>query len=144
MRAALCSWCKLWLIIPLNEPQATPQYSEGPGFFPSHLKKKREFHKNRFVLVHNEISVILKSIAFILSNMSEVIVQIPDDLGIIMRRHASINWSNIASEAIRKTAAEVELFDAIASESRLTEEDALALGKKVRKGMWEKVYKNLI
>lgn len=76
--------------------------------------------------------------------MSEVIVQIPDDLGIIMQRHASINWSNIASEAIRKTAAEVELFDAIASESRLTEEDALVLGKKVKKGMWEKVYKNLV
>ncbi len=89
-------------------------------------------------------SVILKSIAFILSNMSEVTVQIPDDLGIIMRRHASINWSNIASEAIRKTAAEVELFAAIASESRLTEEDALVLGKKVKKGMWEKVYKNLV
>jgi hypothetical protein len=79
-----------------------------------------------------------------LSNMSEVTVQIPDDLGIIMRRHASINWSNIASEAIRKTAAELELFDAIASESRLTEEDALVLGKKVKKGMWEKVYKNLV
>jgi hypothetical protein len=76
--------------------------------------------------------------------ISEVIVQIPDDLGIIMRRHASINWSNIASEAIRKTAAELELFDAIAAESRLTEKDALVLGKKVKKGMWEKVYKNLV
>lgn len=76
--------------------------------------------------------------------MSEVIVQIPDDLGIVMRRHSSINWSNIAGEAIQKTAAELELLDAIAAESRLTEKDALILGKKVKKGMWEKVYKNLV
>ncbi|MCZ7361914.1 MAG: hypothetical protein O8C58_01010 [Candidatus Methanoperedens sp.] len=47
------------------------------------------------------------------------------------------------SEVIRKTAVELELFDAISSESRLTEEDALVLGKKVKKGMWEKVYKKL-
>lgn len=42
-------------------------------------------------------------------------------MGIVMRRHASVNWSGIAAEAIRKTAAELELLDAIASESRLTE-----------------------
>jgi hypothetical protein len=45
------------------------------------------------------------------------------------------------SEVIRKTAAEVELFDAITSESRLAEKDALVLGKKA---MWKKVYKNLV
>jgi len=76
--------------------------------------------------------------------MSEVVVQIPDDLGILMRRHASINWSNIASEAIRKTAAELELLEAIAKDSRLTEEDAVLLGKKVKKGMWENVYEKLV
>lgn len=76
--------------------------------------------------------------------MSEVTVKLPQDLGIVMRRHASIDWSGIAAEAIRKTAAELELLDAIASESKLTEEDAIVLGKKVKKSMWEKVYKNLV
>ncbi len=76
--------------------------------------------------------------------MTEVTVRLPEDLGIVMRRHESINWSNIAAEAIRKAAAELELLDAIASESKLTEEDALILGKKVKKGMWEKVYKKLV
>ncbi len=50
--------------------------------------------------------------------MAEVTVQLPEDLSIVMRRHASINWSGIAEEAI-------------------------ILGKKVKKGMWEKVYKKL-
>ncbi len=76
--------------------------------------------------------------------MSEVTVKLPQDLGIVMRRHASIDWSGIAAEAIRKTAAELELLDAIASESKLTEEDAIVLGKKVKKSIWEKVYKNLV
>ncbi|MBU4373624.1 MAG: hypothetical protein KKD69_07200 [Euryarchaeota archaeon] len=69
--------------------------------------------------------------------MAEVTVKLPEDIGAVMRRHASIDWSGIASEAIRKTAAELELLDAIAAESKLSEEDAIALGKKVKKGMWD-------
>jgi hypothetical protein len=75
--------------------------------------------------------------------MAEFTVNLPEDLSAIMRRHASIDWSAIAGEAIRKTAAELELLDAIASESRLNEEDALVMGRKIKKGMWEKVYKKL-
>ena len=48
------------------------------------------------------------------------------------------------TEAIRKTAAELELLDAIALESNLSEEDAIALGRKIRKEMWDKVYKKLV
>lgn len=76
--------------------------------------------------------------------MAEVIVHIPEDLSNVMRRHTSIDWSGIAGEAIRKVVAELELLDAIASESRLTEKDAIALGRKVKKGMWEKAYKKLV
>ncbi len=76
--------------------------------------------------------------------MSEVTVKLPQDLDIVMRRHASIDWSGIAAEAIRKIVAELDLLDAIAKDSRLTEENALVLGKKVKKGMWEKVYKKLV
>ena len=48
------------------------------------------------------------------------------------------------TEAIRKTAAELELLDAFTSESNLSEKDAIALGRKVKKGMWDKVYKKLV
>lgn len=89
-------------------------------------------------------SEIIKSIAAILLFMTEVTVRLPEDLSIVMKRHASVDWSNIAAEAIRKSAAELELLDAIASESKLTEEGAIALGRKVKKGMWERVYKKLV
>lgn len=70
-------------------------------------------------------------------------MRLPEDLGIVMKRHASMDWSGIA-EAIRKSAAELELLDAIASESKLTEEDAIALGRKIKKSIWERVYKKLV
>jgi hypothetical protein len=47
----------------------------------------------------------------------------------------------MAVEAIRKTAAEPELLDTIVVESKLIEEDVIDLRKK---GMWEKVYKQLV
>ncbi len=86
----------------------------------------------------------LLSIAPILSYMTELTVYLPEDLGSVMRRHASIDWAGIAGDAIRKAAAELELLESIASESKLTEEDAMVLGKKVKKGMWEKVYRKLV
>jgi len=86
-------------------------------------------------------SEIIKSTGVILLFMEEATVHIPEDLSNVMRKYASIDWSWIAQEAIRKAAAELELFDTIASESVLTEEDAIVLG---RKGMWENVYKKLV
>ncbi len=76
--------------------------------------------------------------------MAEIVVGIPEDLKKVMSRHKSVDWSGIAGEAIREAAAELELLSAITSESRLTEEEAVELGRKVRKGMWEKVYKKLV
>ncbi|MDP2767782.1 MAG: hypothetical protein Q8O41_10125 [Candidatus Methanoperedens sp.] len=43
--------------------------------------------------------------------MAEVTVKLPEDMGIVMHRHASIDWSIIVAEAIRKTSAELELLD---------------------------------
>ncbi len=76
--------------------------------------------------------------------MTDLTVSLPEDLNSVMRRHASIDWAGIAGDAIRKAAAEIELLESIASGSTLTEEDAMVLGKKVKKGMWEKVYKKLV
>jgi len=92
--------------------------------------------------MHSEKSLL--SIAAILSYMTELTVHLPEDLSSLIRRHASIDWAGIAGDAIRKAGAELELLESIASESMLTEEDALVLGKKVKRGMWEKVYRKLV
>ncbi len=76
--------------------------------------------------------------------MAEIVVEIPEDLKKVIKKHKVVNWSSIAGEAIRKAAAELELLNAIASESKLTEEDAVKLGRKLKKGMWERAYKKLV
>lgn len=76
--------------------------------------------------------------------MAEIVVEIPEDLKKVIKKHKAVNWSRIAGEAIRKAAAELELLNAIASESKLTEEDAVKLGRKLKKGMWERAYKKLV
>lgn len=76
--------------------------------------------------------------------MAEIIVHVPEDLKRVISRHKAIDWSGIARAAIREAAAELELLSAIASESKLTEEDAVELGKRVKRGMWTRVYKKLM
>lgn len=76
--------------------------------------------------------------------MAEIVVEIPEDLKKVISRHKLVDWSGIAGEAIRTAAAELELLNAITSESKLTEEDAIKLGRKVKKGMWERAYKKLV
>lgn len=76
--------------------------------------------------------------------MVEIVVEIPEDLKKVMKKHKLVDWSGIAGEAIRKAAAELELLNVIASESKLTEKDAIELGKKIKKGMWERAYKKLV
>jgi hypothetical protein len=77
-------------------------------------------------------------------DMAEIIVEIPEDLKRVVEKYKLIDWSGVASEAIRKVAAELELFNAVVSESKLVEEDSLELGRRVKRGMWERVYKKLV
>lgn len=76
--------------------------------------------------------------------MAEIVIEIPEDLKKVTSKHKLVDWSGIASEAIRKAAVELELLNVIASESKLTEEDAVELGRKIKKGMWERTYKKLV
>ena len=58
---------------------------------------------------------------------------IPDELHKLMKKHSQIKWSEIARQAIWTQAKKLELMNKILSTSKLTEEDALELGKKINK-----------
>jgi len=60
---------------------------------------------------------------------------IPKDLHEIMRKNKHIKWSEIARQAIQNQAAKLELMDKILANSKLTEEDALKLGRKINEGI---------
>lgn len=67
--------------------------------------------------------------------MTNMTLAIPEDLYKIMKKHKQIKWSEVAREAIKKEAAKLELMDKILLKSKLTEEDALEIGRKVNKGI---------
>ncbi|MEX2017592.1 MAG: hypothetical protein WD876_03910 [Candidatus Pacearchaeota archaeon] len=67
--------------------------------------------------------------------MTNMTLAIPQDLHEIMKKHRHIKWSEIARQAIQSQAMKIELMDKILSRSKLTEKDALELGKKINKGI---------
>lgn len=75
--------------------------------------------------------------------MVNMTLSVPEELRVVMNRHSEINWSEVARQAFKEKAAQLELLDSIASRSKLTEKDALELGRKIKKSMWLKGRKEL-
>lgn len=76
--------------------------------------------------------------------MPTLTLAVPKELKSEMDSLPELNWSEIARRAISKEIKEYKLFKSIASKSRLTEKDALELGRKVNKSLherYEKLYK---
>lgn len=74
--------------------------------------------------------------------MVELKIEISDDLKRKMSG-LSINWDSIIEAIIREKVSEWARFRSIVSKSKLTEKDALELGREVNKGL-AKRYKKLI
>ena len=74
--------------------------------------------------------------------MPTITLAIPEDLKEEMDLLPELNWSEIARKAISEKAIEYKLFKSIAAKSKLTEKDALNLGKKVNERLYKK-YKEL-
>ena len=67
--------------------------------------------------------------------MTNMTLAIPEELHNLMKKHSQIKWSEIARQAIWTQAKKLELMNKILFNSKLTEEDALELGKKINKGI---------
>ena len=73
--------------------------------------------------------------------MAELVVPVSDELERQMKSSRAINWERVARRAVSEKAAELGLFKKIASKSRLTEKDALEIGRKINRGMRERLEK---
>ncbi len=71
--------------------------------------------------------------------MTNMTLAIPEELHEIMRKHSEIKWSEVARQAIWEKAKKIDLMDKLLAKSKLTEEDALELGRKVNKGIAKKL-----
>jgi len=75
--------------------------------------------------------------------MTNITLSIPSDLKSEMDSMPEINWSEIARNAISEKIAEYKLFKSIVAKSKLTEKDALEIGRKINKGMYKSYMKRL-
>ena len=74
--------------------------------------------------------------------MPTLTLAIPKELKEEMDSMPELNWSEIARKAISEKAAEYKLFKSIVAKSKMTDKDALELGRAVNKRLHER-YKKL-
>ena len=75
--------------------------------------------------------------------MPNITLSVPEELKKVMDKHPELNWSEVARQAFREKASQLELLEALASKSKLTEKDAIEIGKRIKKEMWKR-YKKLV
>lgn len=73
--------------------------------------------------------------------MVSLTLSIPEELKARMDQQSEINWSEIARKAIIRRLDDFEMFKKLSEKSKLTEKDALALGRKVSSGMSKRLRK---
>ena len=74
--------------------------------------------------------------------MPTITLSVPEELKKEMDKSKEINWSEVARLAIREKISQLKILNSIAKKSKLTEKDALKLGKEINKSLHKK-YKKL-
>ncbi len=69
--------------------------------------------------------------------MPTITLAVPEELKKDMDEAKEINWSEVARTAIKTKISQLKLLKEITVKSRLTEKDALELGKKINKSLHE-------
>jgi hypothetical protein len=70
--------------------------------------------------------------------MANVTVAIPAELKAKMRKFPEINWSEVARQAIAEKTRTLELMHELLARSVLTEADALAAGRQIKRRVLRK------
>jgi hypothetical protein len=67
--------------------------------------------------------------------MPTITLSVPEDLKREMDESKEINWSEVARAAIKSKVSQLKILKAISVKSRLTEKDALDLGRKINESL---------
>jgi hypothetical protein len=63
--------------------------------------------------------------------MVNITLSVPDDMKFKMDSFVEINWSAVAREAFSEKISDLEIIKSFKAKSKLTEEDALKLGREL-------------
>jgi len=67
--------------------------------------------------------------------MTNVTLAVPKEIHEEMRQHPEIKWSEIARQAFQREIARLHLYDRLLEDSRLSEKDAVEIGRKIRRSV---------
>ena len=70
--------------------------------------------------------------------MVNITLSVSSEIKKLMDKFPEINWSEVARKAISDKSMKMAIFEQIVSKSKLTEENALELGRKVNKAVAKK------
>jgi len=70
--------------------------------------------------------------------MTNMTLAVPEDLKQIMEKHKEVKWSEVARNAMWEHAKKLEIMEKLVSKSKLTERDALEIGRKIKEGIAKK------
>lgn len=59
---------------------------------------------------------------------------LPEDLHEMMRRYPQVKWAEVARRAFQQELDRLRLFDQLFAGSKMTEETAVKIGRKIRRG----------
>ncbi len=75
--------------------------------------------------------------------MVSVTLSVPEELKKKMDEFPEMNWSEVARQAIWERATQLSVLKAITSKSKMTEKDALELGREINKAV-AKRYRGMV
>jgi len=70
--------------------------------------------------------------------MPNVTLAIPKELHTKMKKHSEIRWSEVVRKSISNKISDLEMMDKLTKRSKLTEKDALEIGRKINKAVAKK------
>jgi hypothetical protein len=65
--------------------------------------------------------------------MPNMTFAVPEELHKEMRRHKDVRWSEVARRALAREINRLHIYDRLLADSRLTETDAVELGRVIRR-----------
>ena len=75
--------------------------------------------------------------------MPTITLSVPKELKQEMEKSRFVNWSEVAREAIKEKVIQLQVLKEITSKSKLTEKDALSIGRKINKSMLKRIEKEI-
>jgi len=69
--------------------------------------------------------------------MAKMTIRVPDDLKQLLDKHPEINWSEVARQSMREYVYRLEVAEDIASQSELSDKEALELSEDIKSDIAE-------